>query len=72
MRDVTHRTKTSSGVFHMLPMGLRVQEKLERLIDKHMRSVGKFAIEILLSQTINYFDMLTSERGRKALIVIPF
>ena len=24
----------------MLPLGLRVQDKLERLIDKHMRSVG--------------------------------
>lgn len=24
----------------MLPLGLRVQEKLERLIDKHMQSVG--------------------------------
>jgi prolyl-tRNA synthetase len=29
-----------SGIFHMLPLGLRVQEKLERLIDKHMRTVG--------------------------------
>jgi hypothetical protein len=26
----------------MLPLGLRVQEKLERLIDKHMRSVGVY------------------------------
>jgi prolyl-tRNA synthetase len=25
----------------MLPLGLRVQEKLERLIDKHMNSLGK-------------------------------
>lgn len=29
-----------SGVFHLLPLGLRVQDKLERLIDKHMRSLG--------------------------------
>ncbi|KAF2637043.1 prolyl-tRNA synthetase [Massarina eburnea CBS 473.64] len=29
-----------SGVFHLLPLGLRVQNKLECLIDKHMRSVG--------------------------------
>src|SRR5258708_6479530 len=28
-----------AGIFQMLPLGLRVQEKLERLIDKHMRSV---------------------------------
>lgn len=25
----------------MLPLGLRVQEKLERLIDKYMRSIGE-------------------------------
>ncbi|KAF2798677.1 prolyl-tRNA synthetase [Melanomma pulvis-pyrius CBS 109.77] len=29
-----------SGVFHLLPLGLRVQDKLERLIDKHMQSLG--------------------------------
>ncbi|KAF3910279.1 hypothetical protein ABW21_db0205846 [Orbilia brochopaga] len=28
------------GVFHMLPLGLRVQEKIERLIDRHMKLVG--------------------------------
>lgn len=25
----------------MLPLGLRVQEKLERLVDKHMRTLGE-------------------------------
>jgi len=30
-----------SGVFHLLPLGLRVQDKLEGLIDKHMRGLGK-------------------------------
>ncbi|KAG9186566.1 prolyl-tRNA synthetase [Alternaria panax] len=29
-----------SGVFHLLPLGLRVQNKLEALIDKHMSSIG--------------------------------
>ncbi|EFX06114.1 prolyl-tRNA synthetase [Grosmannia clavigera kw1407] len=29
-----------SGVFHMLPLGLRVQDKIEALVDKHMRSIG--------------------------------
>ncbi|KAI9698980.1 MAG: hypothetical protein M1836_003169 [Candelina mexicana] len=29
-----------SGVFHLLPLGLRVQEKLERLIEKYMRQLG--------------------------------
>ncbi|EXJ94490.1 hypothetical protein A1O1_02886 [Capronia coronata CBS 617.96] len=28
-----------AGIFQMLPLGLRVQEKLERLIDKHMKSI---------------------------------
>lgn len=29
-----------SGIFHMLPLGLRVQNKLEALIDRHMESLG--------------------------------
>ncbi|PGG99900.1 proline-tRNA ligase [Helicocarpus griseus UAMH5409] len=43
-----------SGVFHMLPLGLRVQEKLERLIDKHMRSVGasKLSLSSITSQAL--------------------
>ncbi|RPA85849.1 prolyl-tRNA synthetase [Ascobolus immersus RN42] len=32
--------QSQSGIFHMLPLGLRVQEKIEKLIDKHMKSVG--------------------------------
>lgn len=35
-----------AGIFHMLPLGLRVQEKLERLIDKHMRSIGASKISL--------------------------
>ncbi|KAJ5135755.1 Prolyl-tRNA synthetase class IIa bacterial-type [Penicillium bovifimosum] len=35
-----------SGVFHMLPLGLRVQDKLERLIDKHMRSLGASRVSL--------------------------
>lgn len=35
-----------SGVFHMLPLGLRVQEKLEGLIDKHMRSLGASKVSL--------------------------
>ena len=43
-----------AGIFQMLPLGLRVQEKLERLIDKHMRSVNasKVALSSLSSQTL--------------------
>lgn len=43
-----------SGIFHMLPLGLRVQEKLERLIDKHMRSIqaSKVALSSISSQKL--------------------
>ncbi|KKA22449.1 Proline--tRNA ligase [Rasamsonia emersonii CBS 393.64] len=43
-----------SGVFHLLPLGLRVQEKLEKLIDKHMRSLGasKLSLSSLSSQEL--------------------
>ncbi|PLB37462.1 putative proline--tRNA ligase AIM10 [Aspergillus candidus] len=43
-----------SGIFHMLPLGLRVQEKLERLIDKYMRSVGasKVSLSSISSQEL--------------------
>lgn len=29
-----------AGIFHMLPLGNRVQQKLEGLIDKHMETIG--------------------------------
>ena len=29
------------GTFHLLPFGLRVQEKIERLLDNSMRGIGK-------------------------------
>ncbi|KAF2731169.1 class II aaRS and biotin synthetase, partial [Polyplosphaeria fusca] len=35
-----------SGVFHLLPLGLRVQHKLETLIDKHMESIGASKISL--------------------------
>ncbi|KAL5356976.1 hypothetical protein BJX96DRAFT_143717 [Aspergillus floccosus] len=43
-----------SGIFHMLPLGLRVQDKLERLIDKHMRSLGasKVSLSSISSQEL--------------------
>ncbi|KLO94500.1 prolyl-tRNA synthetase [Fusarium fujikuroi] len=31
-----------SGIFQLLPLGLRVQDKIEKLIDKHMHSVGQY------------------------------
>ncbi|KAJ6143205.1 hypothetical protein N7471_002658 [Penicillium samsonianum] len=43
-----------SGVFHLLPLGLRVQDKLERLIDRHMRSLGasKVSLSSISSQEL--------------------
>jgi prolyl-tRNA synthetase len=43
-----------SGVFHLLPLGLRVQEKLEGLIDKHMKPLGasKVALSSISSESL--------------------
>jgi prolyl-tRNA synthetase len=43
-----------SGIFHLLPLGLRVQEKLERLIDKHMSTLGasKVSLSSITSQEL--------------------
>ncbi len=38
--------QTHSGIFQLLPLGLRVQEKLERLIDKHMLSLGASKVSL--------------------------
>ncbi|KAF2202717.1 prolyl-tRNA synthetase [Delitschia confertaspora ATCC 74209] len=46
--------QSHSGIFHLLPLGLRVQEKLERLIDKHMRSIGasKLSLSSITSEAL--------------------
>lgn len=31
------------GIYHLLPLGLRVQGKIEKLIDKHMRRLGQWS-----------------------------
>ncbi|MCJ1338201.1 hypothetical protein MMC09_003486 [Bachmanniomyces sp. S44760] len=43
-----------SGIYQFLPLGLRVQEKLERLIDKHMSKIGasKLALSSLSSEDL--------------------
>ncbi|KAK9413621.1 hypothetical protein SUNI508_11830 [Seiridium unicorne] len=38
--------QSHAGIFHMLPLGQRVQEKLERLIDKHMQQVGALKVSL--------------------------
>ncbi|KAH7257432.1 hypothetical protein BKA59DRAFT_389138 [Fusarium tricinctum] len=35
-----------SGIFQLLPLGLRVQDKIEKLIDKHMHSVGASRVSL--------------------------
>ena len=32
--------KTSAGIYMMLPLGLRVQNKIENIIRKHMNAAG--------------------------------
>lgn len=46
--------QTHSGIFHLLPLGVRVQEKVERLIDKHMLYLGasKVALSTFSSKGI--------------------
>jgi len=48
------RTKAHSGIFHMLPLANRVQQKIERLVDKHMTSVGasKVALSSITSESL--------------------
>ncbi|GAM87707.1 hypothetical protein ANO11243_057340 [Dothideomycetidae sp. 11243] len=44
--------QTHAGIFHMLPLGFRVQHKLESLIDYHMQQVGasKVALSTVSSE----------------------
>jgi len=43
-----------SGIFHLLPLGLRVQDKIERLLDKHMQSLSasKVSLSSISSQEL--------------------
>ena len=64
-----------AGIYHFLPLGLRVLEKLERLVDKHMRSVGasKVSLSSLSSQKLwersgrleNGSELLKLEDGKR-------
>lgn len=38
--------QTHAGIFHVLPLGERVQTKLERLIDKHMSQLGASKVSL--------------------------
>ncbi|MCJ1383242.1 hypothetical protein MMC17_006880 [Xylographa soralifera] len=39
-------SETHSGIFHFLPLGLRVQEKVEKLLDKHMIALGASKVSL--------------------------
>ncbi|KAI1482482.1 prolyl-tRNA synthetase [Daldinia eschscholtzii] len=46
--------QSHAGIFHMLPLGQKLQEKLERLIDKYMSQIGasKVALSSISSQAL--------------------
>ncbi|KAI0489841.1 class II aaRS and biotin synthetase [Xylaria cf. heliscus] len=46
--------QSNAGIFHMLPLGERVQTKLEKLIDKHMSQLGasKVSLSSISSQAL--------------------
>jgi prolyl-tRNA synthetase len=51
---------SASGFFHLLPLGLRVQDRLVKLIDKHMSSIG--AARLALSSVCD--QKLWQQSGR--------
>jgi prolyl-tRNA synthetase len=52
-----------AGIFHYLPLGQRVHEKLEKLIDKHMRSIGEPSLCVSLSLSRGYLVCLVGLAG---------
>lgn len=46
--------QSSSGVYQLLPLGLRALEKLVALIDKHMGTIGavKMAMPMILPSSL--------------------
>ncbi|KAG5932564.1 hypothetical protein E4U53_001266 [Claviceps sorghi] len=62
--------QAQSGIFQLLPLGLRVQNKVEALLDKHMASIGasKLSLSTLTSEELwrrsGRFDQVSSELFR--------
>ncbi|KAL7794572.1 hypothetical protein V8C37DRAFT_409104 [Trichoderma ceciliae] len=62
--------QAQSGVFQLLPLGLRVQDKIERLVDKHMQNLGasKLALSTLTTEELwrksGRLDKVSSELFR--------
>ncbi|XP_044718138.1 tRNA synthetase class II core domain-containing protein [Hirsutella rhossiliensis] len=46
--------QAQSGIFQMLPLGLRVQQKIEALLDRHMQSIGasRLALSAITSEEL--------------------
>ncbi len=47
-----NESKAHPGIFHMLPLGQRVQDKIEALIDKYMRGIGEFANQLAIVEAL--------------------
>ena len=52
--------KTSAGVYMMLPLGLRVQNKIEDIIRKHMNEAGAQEVKMPALIAAEYYE----ESGR--------
>jgi prolyl-tRNA synthetase len=57
-----------SGIFHLLPLGLRVQTKIERLLDKHMHDLRASRVSLSSISSQN----LWSKSGRLSKIEDAF
>ncbi|KAH6895143.1 hypothetical protein B0T10DRAFT_477172 [Thelonectria olida] len=61
-----------SGIFQLLPLGLRVQDKIEKLVDKHMHYIGasKLSLSTISSEELwkksGRLELVSSELFRLA------
>lgn len=53
--DLHH--KSASGVFQLLPLGLRVQDKISHIIDRHMRRFGEFDCLPIIAQPLTLISL---------------
>ena len=48
--------KTSAGIYMMLPLGLRVQDKVEKIIRKHMNKAGSQEVKMPALIASEYYE----------------
>ena len=48
--------KTSAGIYMMLPLGLRVEEKIEKIIRKHMNNAGSQEVKMPALIASEYYE----------------